>query len=135
MDTIEFEKVSLAEAREIIKADREASKPPPEDWSMRRQPQISDDKALVQPTREWILSLPDEIRPLRLARQYPRVANKIAAAWKLPTACDKVLSELMIDHRGTRNGFPEDVALEIGRLRSYYVTQVYEERHDIWTLA
>ncbi|MBS1171081.1 MAG: hypothetical protein H6R01_1999 [Burkholderiaceae bacterium] len=135
MDTIEFERVTLAEAKQIIKEEKEALKPPAEDWSGRRMPSLPEELQLQQLTREWILGLPDEVRPLRLARQFPRIANKIASVWKTPTACDKVLDGLMIDHRGTRQGFPEAVALEIGRLKSYYSTQVFAERHDTWTLA
>ncbi len=134
MDSIEFEKVSVAEARAVLKDEQEALAPA-EDWRAKRDPLIPDDMKLQQSTIDWVLGLPQEIRPLRLARKFPRIANKLASVWKQPSACDKVLDELLIDHRGSRQGFPHEVALEISSLKTYYTSVLYVRKDDIWTLA
>jgi hypothetical protein len=82
-----------------------------------------------------MVSLPENLRPLHLARQFPRIANKLAEVWQRPVICDKVFEDLMIDNRGTRQGFPHDVAKEIGDLRGYYNTEVYVPKLDTWTLT
>lgn len=134
MDPIKFEKVSVAEAKAALDEEQEALAPA-EDWASKRDPQLAYDQKLQPSTIAWVLGLPEEVRPLRLARNFPRVTNKIASVWKQPSACDKVLDDLLIDHRGTRQGFPQEVALEIGVLKTYYTTKLYVRHDDIWTLA
>ena len=71
-------------------------------------------------TFRWIASLPRELRPLALLRKYPRIANRLANC-----ACDPVVMrayffELLIDRRGGREGFPQDVQSELLALRAHY---------------
>ncbi len=133
MDFIDFEKVSLAEAKAVHKGD-ELEKHE-ENWESKREPLLPSDLKLQNETITWMMSLPENLRPLHLARQYPRIANKIAEAWQRPVVCDKVFEDLMLDHRGTRQGFPHDIAKEIADLRGYYNTEVYVPKLDTWTLT
>jgi hypothetical protein len=72
----------------------------------------------------WLRSLPEQVRPIALANQYPRIANLLALDWSKPAACRRYFDELLIDHRrGDRRGFPFDVHRELEKLRDYYDSQ------------
>ena len=72
--------------------------------------------AVLPATLRWVASLPSEIRPVALLRQYPRIANLIAATWADSRALDTYMRSLMTDERGNRQGFPADVLRELGTL-------------------
>jgi hypothetical protein len=81
----------------------------------------------AQPAREplpgtfkWIGRLPRNVWPLRLLQQFPRVANALAASWSDPEAFRGCLYDLLVDKRGNRRGFPDEVARELLALRSYF---------------
>jgi hypothetical protein len=133
MDFIDFEKVSIAEAKAVYKGDEPVKEEV--NWEPKRNPKLPSDLKLQNETISWLMSLPENLRPLHLARQFPRIANKLAEAWQRPVNCDKVFDELMIDHRGTRQGFSHEVAKEIADLRGYYNTEVYVQKMDTWTLT
>jgi hypothetical protein len=72
----------------------------------------------------WLRSLPDEVRPLALAKRYPRIANLLALDWSKPAICRRYFDDLLIDtRRGNRQGFPLDVHRELEKLRAYYDSQ------------
>ena len=73
---------------------------------------------------KWLRSLPEQVRPIALANQYPRIANLLALDWSKPAVCRRYLDDLLIDHRrGDRKGFPLDVHSELETLRDYYESQ------------
>ena len=119
-DAFEFEKVDLNEAR---KALDDAVKPAvvvekKASWEGKRKP--SAPESLHTATIQWILRLPPHIQPRHLQVRHPRVANRIAALWPEPTACESYLDDLLTDKRGGRRGFPLDVAQEVASIRDYY---------------
>ena len=71
-------------------------------------------------TFRWIARLPQNVRPLNLLRQYPRVANALATSWPDRRAFRACLYSLLVDQRGNRKGFPPDVLAELMTLRSYF---------------
>ena len=71
-------------------------------------------------TFKWIASLPRHVRPLALLQQFPRIANSLARAWTDPTAFRAYMFDLLIDRRGGRKGFPENVRTELLTLRAYF---------------
>jgi hypothetical protein len=71
-------------------------------------------------TFKWMARLPRNVRPVRLLREYPRVTNTLAASWNDPDAFRACLCDLLIDKRGHRRGFPEEVLCELLALRSYF---------------
>lgn len=71
-------------------------------------------------TFKWIASLPRELRPLALLQKYPRIANMLAQSWHDPAAFREYMFDLLIDRRGRRKGFPQDVRSELLRLRAYF---------------
>ena len=75
---------------------------------------------LLSSTIDWLASLPLQVRPLALATQFPRVANRIAHEWKEPSACRRDFEDLVYDNRGDREGFPPDVLVELLALRDHY---------------
>jgi hypothetical protein len=133
MDFIDFEKVSVEDAKAALKGDEKPVQQ--ENWEPKRQPKIASDLKLSDEACTWLMSLPANVRPLHLARQFPRITNRFAEVWKRPVICDKIFDELMLDHRGTRKGFPLEVAKEITDLRGYYNTEVYVQKQDTWTLT
>jgi hypothetical protein len=63
---------------------------------------------------KWWSGLAPVDRPLQLAKQYPRVLNKIVASWHDDLRCERLLSELVIDtERYDRQGFPFEVMMEL----------------------
>lgn len=77
------------------------------------------DDSLQRFTLAWLKSLPDSVRPVRCARQHPRVLNRLAMVWSLEGACLDCLDELLSDRRGNRAGFSHPVAIELRRLRAH----------------
>jgi hypothetical protein len=86
---------------------------------------------LTEATAKWLAALPVEVRPVNLARDFPRVANKLCELWKRPAQCEPFLVELMFDQRGGRQGFPLSVAGELAALNSHYAT-IYPRTRSIW---
>src|SRR5438046_638952 len=48
-------------------------------------------------TFRWIASLPREVRPLALLKQFPRIANMLAQAWHDPAQFREYMFDLLID--------------------------------------
>src|SRR5687768_16495615 len=95
-DSIQFEKVSVADAKKKADAeDQKKEKPKLRDknWNSYRggagggggtgaagganQPDIKE-------LFPWVQELPPEVRPKELITQYARIANKLAKLWKHP---------------------------------------------------
>lgn len=47
-----------------------------------------------------------------LENQFPYIAQKLSEKWGTPDV-EPYLANLMVDHRGSRQGFPSDVAEEL----------------------
>jgi hypothetical protein len=75
---------------------------------------------LLDPTLKWAASLPRNVQPLALMRQFPRLANQLAASWSDTPSVRLCLEGLLVDHRGGRQGFPPDVLRELLSLELYY---------------
>ncbi len=85
------------------------------------------DTSLQGFTLAWLKSLPNTVKPLKCARHYPRVLNKVAALWGLNERCMECLNELLVDARGTRAGFSYGVTAELRRLKSYRISLLPRE--------
>ena len=91
---------------------------PKEDFKSSRK--AAPASAPLPRTLEWIASLPPDVQPTVLLRQYARIANVIAAAWREPTSLRSYMDCLLTDDRGNRQGFPPDVLRELLALREYH---------------
>jgi hypothetical protein len=127
MKPLEFERISVEEAVKTIERNVRPSNV--KDWDCDRRPRPAE--PLTEAAAAWLASLSHEVRPLELARQFPRIANKLCALWKRPAQCDVYIRQLMMSDRGVRKGFPNEVAREISVLANHYAT-VYPYRHSIW---
>lgn len=116
MDTLDFRVVSVDEAREELDAGRKRSTQLAEGPAETRR----EGDRLLDVTIQWLAGLPEDARPIELARRFPRVANALAQLWRRVARCEEYLDSLVVDDRGGRKGFPFDVAMELTRLRSYY---------------
>ncbi|MFO1414925.1 MAG: hypothetical protein U1F10_13645 [Burkholderiales bacterium] len=75
---------------------------------------------LLPIARRWLAALPSPVRPRALARQFPRIANRLADAWQDDASLHLVFDDLLIDHRGHRQGFPPAVKADLHRLWRYW---------------
>lgn len=96
----------------------------------RRRPQPPE--SLTGDTIKWLAGLPSDVRPSALPIQFVRIANQLARVWPTPRVCLDYLDDLLIDHRGGRQGFPFDVALELAGLKDHYETVVHPTAQTAW---
>ena len=89
---------------------------------------------LLDETSRWMSTLPANVRPFACAHRFPRITNSIADLWRRTRECEEYLDSLIIDQRGTRTGFPPDVAKELRALRSYYA-DLHPQRDYAWELV
>jgi len=118
MDSIPFEKVSVSEAKAVLDAELRSRQE--KNWEQLRRMLGPADLKLQEQTYNWLLLLPTEIWPLWLIKHYPRIANQLAAVWLRRSAGEKLFAELLLDQRGARKGFPDEVSREIMALKSYF---------------
>ncbi len=104
-------------ADQMLAAD--ASAAPVTSWELQRRAKRAEDALLLTDTLELLRHLPRGVQPRRLARQFPRVANEVRRLWYETDALNAYLDTLLVDSRGTREGFPALVAEEIRALRAY----------------
>ena len=83
-----------------------------------RKSNSADELALA--TRKWLSRLPQHVRPINLLGQYPRILNRIAAAWDNPSVFGELATDLLYDFRGGRAGFPPEIIRELRALREHY---------------
>jgi hypothetical protein len=118
MEYLKFEKVSLEEAKHVHDGPpREGGRP---DWRRRRG--TAPAEPLAAATEAWMATLPDNIRPVELAVQFPRIANKICDLWSHSLRCGDYPADLLIVRRNDRQGFPVAVARELGKLALHHAT-------------
>ncbi len=117
MKPLEFKTVSVEEARRALEG--ESAKPVASNLTDKRTRTLNE--PLLDVTRTWLASLPQDVRPMELARQFPRIANRLRHLWKQVARCEVYLDALLVDRRGSRKGFPPKIAQELQALREYYV--------------
>ena len=88
------------------------------DWSRRRK--AAPLNTLLPFTWLWAKGLPPQVRPVALMDAFPRIANLLAANWKDSTAFYRYMGNLLIDRRGSRQGFSAEIKEELLRLRTAY---------------
>lgn len=67
------------------------------------------------------LATPSEFPSLAtVERDYPHLIQKIRAAWASPDQFARLMGDLLLEDRASRQGFAPDAAVELARLRDYY---------------
>ena len=99
--------------------------PSPEDatWRLAHLRKSNPVNEVAPLTRKWLGRLRQDVLPINLIGQYPRIVNLIAAAWDNPTAFGEYLTDLLYDFRGNRAGFPAEIVWELRALRDCYYAQ------------
>jgi len=87
--------------------------------AQRREPETTQVGNQEEIIAEWLNQLPEHVRPYRLTDHYARLAVKMAELWDQPIPLQNFLRSLVLDDRGGRQGFPEEIAGELFRLTSY----------------
>lgn len=88
------------------------------DWSKERAPVRDQDLQLSDLARRWVDEMPQGLAPQQLAKEYPRIANRLALCWDDPKLATAVLDSLLTDKRGGRRGFPRAIDQELRALRA-----------------
>jgi hypothetical protein len=96
----------------VDRTDEGASAALPDDYFIRQRREQPVNVPLPQ-TLAWIRDLPQDVQPQALLRQFPRIANAIAATWSEAVSCKAVMNKLLIDTRGNRQGFPKEIRREL----------------------
>lgn len=109
-----YEKVSIAEAREVSVKQKERPQ-----YAHLRRPTDPGQIRLSHATALWIMGLPKDVRPLVLARKYPRIANLLAKVWEFPAVFEARVGGYLLDERGTRQGFPVEVLQDLFNLKNF----------------
>ena len=127
MKPLEFERVTVDEAK------RSLDGPPltPAEPKVTVMRAARPDEPLLHVTRVWLASLPPHVCPIELAREFPRIANRLRYLWKQVARCEEYLDSLLVDRRGTRKGFPEKITQELEALRQYH-TSLYPSNRSVW---
>ena len=94
--------------------------------------EVAAEEPLKGETFEWLAELPEEVRPNLLPLRFPRMANAISRRWVDRRACLAYLDDLMIDKRGNRRGFPDEIMEELVALKNYFQTVVYPVPQTVW---
>jgi hypothetical protein len=90
------------------------------DWTGHRK--ASPAAVPLKTTTAWFENLPPEVKPHAIYNRIPRIANAIAALWARPDAIQAFLDSLLVDRRGGRKGFDEDIMNDLQKLQAYYLT-------------
>lgn len=97
-----------------------------------RQAASPYDGVLNLAAKAWLSELPQELAPLALAQQFPRIVNRLSRFWDSPRMIDEYFRQLLVDRRGKRKGFPQRVLNELYALYEYYRTLHDVQSSDVW---
>jgi hypothetical protein len=97
-----------------------------------RQAPSQYDSALNVAAVAWLSELPQEVAPLALAKQFPRIVNRLSRFWDSPRMIDEYFKQLLVDRRGKRKGFPQKVVTELYALAEYHRALHQTESSDLW---
>ena len=90
---------------------------PEQDWTNRRKAKPAE--FLLPTTVRWMETLPSEFQPMVIVKAFPRIANTLAALWTRPDEFMSYVNDLLIDRRGGRQGFPNEVLTELHARTDY----------------
>ena len=123
---LEFELTDLEEARRVLDSESlsqfdvfSIGSQGGDRWKRMRRPKLPTDRALGGRAIDWLLGLPESVRPQHLSAQFPRIANAIAEVWEDPGERQVSLDKLLGDGRKGRKGFPPEVHRELVALRDW----------------
>jgi hypothetical protein len=128
----DVEDVTRSPAAAVVKTSQAARPSPsvsPPDVAQLRK--ANPATTLLPSSMRWLEQLPEEVRPVQLARDFPRIVNLLAASWPQPAEFHLYGDRLLVDHRGNRKGFPIPIREELHRLLNYYES-LYPRTGNAW---
>ena len=75
--------------------------------------------------------IPERLRPVELARRFPRIVNQAAKLWTQPEEMKAYFRELLFNQRANRFGFPFAVLMELMALQDFYLKKLPKE-DNVW---
>ena len=115
--TIEFEPTDFGDARraldELPAGIAEVQRLRAGDWEAQRRKPLPTDRALTGAAMDWVIGLPQALRPKATCEQFPRVVNLLAESWGDARYSVQVIDHMVNDYRGGRRGFPAPVLAEL----------------------
>lgn len=81
--------------------------------------------------QQWFNDLPEKVRPNVLRCKFPHILERIQQEWESPRGLDRLFTNLMVDDRGGRRGFPFNAVREIYAIRDYYFDVLMPETKDL----
>ena len=125
---LEFELTDLDEARRVLDEESMSQfdvvsigSQEEDQWKRLRRAKLPTDRALAGRGIDWLMKLPEGVRPQHLSLRFPRIANALAEVWNDPEECQAALDKLLGDGRKGRKGFPYEVHQELIALRDWMV--------------
>ena len=97
-----------------------------------RQPSSPHDGHLNLSAKAWLKELPPDVVPVALANRYPRIVNRLSRFWDSPKMISECFRELLVHRRAGRDGFSEDVLLELFALEQYHHETHKTSETDTW---
>lgn len=95
---------------------------------------VTDERTLPEPldmrAQRLFASLPYALRMPITRQRFPHVLNRIAADWDAPARLLHLMDELLLDQRGSREGFPFETVLELTNLREYYLNELHADMRE-----
>lgn len=91
------------------------------------KPETTDVKQLAASLHE-LLGKDDALYPIQIENRFPRILEKLVSLWNKPEL-DAYLNELMVSDRHDRQGFPDDVAMEIFHLSTIHAAKGLSATH------
>jgi len=79
-----------------------------------------------------LVALDTKVALQELPARFPRILNWIATVWPRPSEAERYFDDLLLDERGSRNGFSQPVISELTALRHYYLSRVFPKKRDPW---
>lgn len=130
MNSLEFERVSISDMR--AEQDAQQRRKDEQKHAAQRTARVS--AVLLDETSRWLVGLPADVRPLHLARRFPRIVNSIAELWRQVARCEEYLDALVVGLGGDRSGVPAEVAQELTALRNHYA-ELHPRQGSEWDLV
>jgi hypothetical protein len=103
---------------------------PPGHWMRHRRPPRQDDRLIHRDATEWVLHLPEALRPASTCARYPRIVNRIVEVWSRGDQCRHLFEHLLSDRRPARRGFPLSVREELRALAAFRLGGVTLASHE-----
>ena len=97
-----------------------------------RQAPSRYDQALSLAAVAWLGELPQEVAPLALANQFPRIVNRLSRFWDSPRMIESYFEELLVNKRSRRQGFTKKVLDELQALAQYHRHLHDSPSSDLW---